>query len=170
MPTILKGAIIMAQRVDSLIALENADIGFLNFSGEPDRFNKDGGKRSFCVFLENDFGHRLREQGWNVRWLPPRDDEEEERAYLQVAVAFRFPPKIVLIAGGKKTYLNEMTVGLLDHIGIESVDVVIRPYNYDVNGRVGVKAYLKTMYVVAEHDDFEHKYADYPDRNEEVPF
>lgn len=152
----------MTSRVDSLIVQENADIGFLNFSGAPDRFNKDGGKRSFCLFLEPDYARRLENLGWNIRWLPARDEEEDDKPYLQVAVAFRFPPRIVLIANGQKTLLNEMTVGLLDQTRLAYVDVTVRPYNWEAQGKTGVKAYLKTLYAVAERDEFEDKYADYP--------
>lgn len=152
----------MASRVDGLIVVEDADIGFLNFRGAPDRFNKEGGKRSFCLFLETDYAKRLEELGWNIRWLPGRDEDEPDKAYLQVAVAFRYPPRIVLIANGQKTVLNEMTVGLLDQVRLAHVDVTVRPYNWEARGNTGVKAYLKTLYAVAEEDEFEAKYADYP--------
>lgn len=152
----------MANRVDNLIVVEDADIGFLNFSGAPDRFNKDGGKRSFCLFLETGYARRLEALGWNVRWLPARDEDESDKAYLQVAVAFRFPPKIVLVVDGHKTLLNEMTVGLLDQVRFAHVDVTVRPYNWEAQGKIGVKAYLKTLYAVIEQDEFEDKYAEYP--------
>lgn len=162
----------MAQRkVEGLVTIEDARIGFKNFSGAPDRFNKDGGKRSFCIFLEANQAENLRTRGWNVKALPPRDEEELPQDYIQVAVAFQYPPKIVLISNGKRTFLNEATVGLLDKIGFASADLSITPYNWEMNGRTGVKAYLKTLYVVMEEDEFERKYADYPmDDENDVPF
>lgn len=159
------------RKVEGLVTIEGARIGFKNFTGTPDRFNKDGGKRSFCVFLNEDRAEDLRANGWNVKCLPAREDGEDPQSYIQIAVAFQYPPKIVLVANGKRTFLNEMTVGLLDKIGFANADLTITPYNWEMNGRTGVKAYLKTLYVTMEEDEFENKYADYPlNEEDDVPF
>ena len=50
---------------------------------------------------------------------------------------------------GKETFLTEETAGILDSTDIEDATVEIRPYNYDVDGKTGCKAYLKEMTVVA---------------------
>ena len=69
------------------IVIENARIGFRNFSGKEGKFNP-AGRRNFCVFVDSDLGQKLEEDGWNVRWLEPRDENEERQAYLQVAVSY----------------------------------------------------------------------------------
>lgn len=161
-------------RVTNKIAIENARIGFRNFSGKEGKFNP-AGKRNFCVFLdkEDDDGYRvpdehlagaLERDGWNVRYLNPREDGDPRMPYLQVAVKYdNIPPRIVLITSGGKTTLDESEIGMLDWAEIDNVDLVISPYNYNVNGKEGVKAYLKNMYVTIEEDEFESKYVDVPD-------
>lgn len=149
--------------VEDNIRIEGARIGFRNFSGEEGRFNPKG-RRNFCIFLEEDIAKDMEKEGWNVKWLQPREEGDEPQAYLQVKVVFgKIPPKIVLVTGRGKTRLDEDTVNILDWAEIQNVDLVIRPYNWEVNGNTGVSAYIKTMYVTLKEDEFESKYYDVPD-------
>lgn len=146
--------------VNKNIVIENARIGFRNFSGEEGRFNPKG-RRNFCVFLDTELGETLQDDGWNIKWLEPREEGDEQQAYLQVAVSYKnIPPKIVQITSRGQTILDEDMVGVLDWAEIENVDLIIRPYNWEVNGKKGVKAYVKSMYVTIFEDDFAHKYKD----------
>ena len=152
----------MAKQVTSNIVIEGARIGFRNFSGKEGKFNP-AGRRNFCVFLEDDLAKTLEKDGWNVRWLQPRDDQDDEQGYLQVAVSFEnIPPKIIMITSGGKTTLDDESVSLLDWAEIAEVDIIIRPYNWDVNGKKGVKAYVKSMYVSIVEDEFEKKWSNAP--------
>lgn len=145
------------------IVIENGRIGFRNFSGKEGRFNP-AGRRNFCAFLDSDLARILEGDGWNVRWLEPRDPQEDKQAYLQVAVSYdNIPPKIVLVTSHGKTILDETSVNVLDWAEIKEVDLIIRPYNWDVNGKSGVKAYIKSMYVTIAEDEFEKKYRELPD-------
>ena len=149
--------------VKSNISIEGARIGFRNFSGVAGKFNAKG-NRNFCVFLDFELGEVLAQDGWNVRWLEPRDEDEARQAYLQVALNYgSFPPNIVLITKAGKSLLNVDTINILDWADITNVDIIIRPYNWEFNGKTGVKAYVKSMYVTLAEDDFEGKYKDVPD-------
>ncbi len=149
--------------INQNIVIENARIGFRNFSGKEGKFNPSG-RRNFCLFLDNEMGTRLEQDGWNVRWLTPKDDDEEPQGYLQVSVNFgAIPPKVVLVTKKGKTQLSEESVGILDWAELQNVDLIVRPYNWEVNGRTGTKAYLKAGYFTIVEDEFADKYADCPD-------
>jgi hypothetical protein len=157
--------------VDKNIVIEGARIGFRNFSGKEGQYNPEG-IRNFCVFLEEDFAKTLEKDGWNVRWLKPKDEQEDPQGYLQVAVSFKnIPPKLVLITSHGKTILDEDSVSILDWAEIESIDLIIRPYNWTIsqgtkNEKSGVKAYIKSMYITIVEDEFEKKYYNVPDSAE----
>lgn len=149
--------------ITSNIRVENAKIAFRNFSGKEGKFNP-AGRRNFCVIFDQDVGEKLKEDGWNIRYLKNRDEDEPDTPYLKVSVSFdNYPPRIVLISKEGKTVLDEESVSILDWAEIESVDLIIRPYNWELNGRTGTKAYLKSIYVTLSEDEFESKYYDVPD-------
>lgn len=140
------------------ISFEDARIIFRNFEGKPGRFNPEG-NRNFCILLPPDVANELKDEGWNIKFLAPRDEGDEPQAYIQVGVSFDpIPCKIVMITSNGSTELDEANVKILDWADIQTVDIVIRPYNWEVNGKTGVKAYLKKMFVTIEEDEFEKKY------------
>lgn len=142
------------------VTIEDAELLFLNFAGRPEKFNPDGGKRSFCVILPDDLAADMQADGWNVKFLKPRDEGDEPTPYVQVAVAFgNRPPRITLITSTARTGVGEDTVETLDYVEMDTVDLVLNPYEWEMNGKTGVKAYLQSMYVTLVEDELDLKYA-----------
>lgn len=158
----------MSKRVQPF-SIENARIGFRNFVGAEGQFNPKG-QRNFCVFVATELAVTLENDGWNIRWLEPRDEAEGRQAYLPVKVSFdNQPPKIVLVTSRNKTTLDEDDMKMLDFAEIANVDLIINPYSWEIKGKgtapdkSGIKAYVKSMYITLVEDEFENKYVDVPD-------
>lgn len=123
---------------------------FRNFSGIVGTYNKTG-ERKFSVFLPEDIARDLMDIGWYVKEKAPYREGGDPQFQLDIAVGYdRWPPVVKLTSyDGTVSYLTEENVGILDSIDIEDATVEIRPYNWEVNGKSGCKAYLKELVVVA---------------------
>ena len=150
-------------RIEKNIVIENAHLIFKNFSGEERDYNPKG-KRNFAVVLDSEQAEILKEQGWNIKELASKDEYEEPLYFLKVSVDFgKYPPLVQLVTSKNKKSIGEDKLDILDYARFQTVDLVIRPYNWEVNNRSGVKAYLKTFVGVLEEDPIEEKYASVPE-------
>jgi hypothetical protein len=149
--------------VEGTITIEDARIVFRNFAGKEGKYNAEG-DRNFGVILDHQVAEQMIDDGWNVKILKPREDEEVGTPYIGVSVGYKGrPPRVVMIGGttGKRTEIGEDLIELLDWVDIKKVDLIIRPYNWGpIRGESGVKAYLKSMYITIEEDELELKYAE----------
>lgn len=149
--------------IKSFLKIENTRIGMRNFKGEERQYNP-AGRRNFCVFIEQEDAEALHADGWNIRWLEPKDPDSERQAYLPVSVSFDYyPPEIWIVTSHNKTKLKEEDIKILDWAEIQNVDLTIRPYNWAQGGKSGIKAYVKSMFVTIVEDELAEKYHNVPD-------
>ena len=143
-----------------IIQIDDAKIIFKNFEGRGDKFNREG-DRNFSVLIEDpNTAEALRERGWNVKIKEGRDEDEGPFMRLPVKVKFSdYGPAVYLKTGDRMNRLDEESIGMLDQIDIESVDLDIRPFDWEVNGRTGRTAYLQSIHVTQRIDRFAARYA-----------
>lgn len=147
-----------------VVQIDNARIIYRNFSGAPSKFNREG-DRNFAVIIDDqEIADALLEQGWNVKIKPPREEGDDPFMFLPVKVKFNDRgPRVYLqnsLEGRNRVTLDEYSVRVLDHVDIVNVDLDIRPYDWDVQGKAGRTAYLQSMCVTQEVDRFVDHYAE----------
>lgn len=152
----------------NIMQIDNARIIFKNFEGRGDKFNREG-DRNFSLLIEDpDTADAMAKKGWNVKIKEGRDEDEGPFMRLPIKVKFTdYGPRVYLNSAGNVTELDEESIACLDNIDIESVDMDIRPYDWDVNGRTGRTAYLQSMEVVQRIDRFA---ARHNNKDDDAPF
>ena len=149
-----------------ILQIDEVRIIYRNFAGRGDKYNREG-DRNFAVLIPNeDLANELVERGWNVKIKPPRVDGEDPFMFLPVKVKFNDRgPIAYLISGNRRVRLDEDSVGCLDDIDIRNVNLDIRPFDWEVNGKTGRTAYLQAIEVTQEIDRFAARYAEeeYPE-------
>lgn len=139
--------------------VEDAQIIFRNFEGKEGQYNR-AGDRNFAVILDHEHATQMLEDGWNVKYLEPREEGDDPTPYIQVSVRFDIrPPRIMMLTSASRTQLNEDSVEVLDWADIETADLIARAYEWNVNGKTGIKAYLQSLFVTIREDELERKYA-----------
>ena len=143
----------------NILEISDARIIYRNFAGVGSKFNREG-DRNFAVIIPNEeIKDMLLEAGWNVKIKEARDEFEDPFMFLPVKVKFNDRgPGAYVRSGSSVTRLNEETVAMLDEIDIASVDMDLRPYDWEVNGKTGRTAYLQSIDVIQNVDRFGAKY------------
>lgn len=156
-----------------ILQIDDARIIYRNFAGAPSKFNREG-DRNFAVIIEdeetceklindvNEYG-----VGWNVKVKPPRDEDDSPFMTLMVKIRFNDRgPNVYLKTGDNMVKLDEESIECLDHVDILSVDLDIRPYDDEINGKPFRAAYLQSMCVTQDITDrFAARAARYADED-----
>lgn len=147
---------------NGILQIDGAKIIYRNFAGIGSKFNREG-DRNFSILIEDEeTANTLIDLGWNVKIKDPREEGDTPFMHLPVKVKFNDRgPKAYLYAGGPKAVeLDEESIACLDDVDIMAVDLDIRPYDWEVNGKTGRTAYLQSIHVTQEVDRFAARYRD----------
>ena len=149
-----------------ILQIEDARIIYRNFAGIGSKYNRDG-DRNFAVIIPNqEIADELIADGWAVKIKPPRDEDDSPFMYLPVKVKFNGRgPAAYVKSGNSVQRLNEDTIGMLDEIDIQSVDMDLKGYDWKVNDKKGKSAYLQAINVIQNIDRFGAQY-----QAQELPF
>lgn len=147
-----------------VLQIDGARITHKNFSGKATMYNREG-DRNFSLIIDTiENAELLRSLGWNVKFKESAIAGEPPFMTMKVKVKFGgYGPDIYLKSGNAVNLLQEKgdpNVSILDKIAIASVDLDIRPYDTEVNGKPVRAAYLNGAEVTQLVDRFAERYAD----------
>ena len=144
-----------------ILQIDDARIIYRNFAGAGSKYNREGDRNFAVIIPEKEMADALIAEGWNVKVKPPRDEDEDPFMFLPIKVKFNDRgPNAYLQTGTKMNHLDEESIACLDDVDIISVDMDVRPYDWEVNGKAGRTAYLQSIKVIQEIDRFAARYAE----------
>ena len=150
------------------LRLEDVKIIFKNFRGVKGPYN-EAGVRTFSVVVDDlELASQLTSEGWALKPLK-NEDGDIDAYHLPVKINYdsRQPPRIykVSLTSQGQLPLDERTIDMLDYLPIDYADIIVNPYEWEVRGETGIKAYCQTMYVVIEENELDIKWANLPSDN-----
>ena len=145
-----------------ILQIDDARIIYRNFSGAESKFNRKGDRNFAVVIDDQQLAEDLRNDGWNIKIRPPRDIDDEPFMYLPVKIKFNDRgPNVYLVTGDRMNRLDEDSIDCLDNVDILEVDLDVRPYDWEINGKEGRTAYLQSIKVAQRVDRFAAEYPEF---------
>lgn len=137
-----------------ILQIDDARIIYRNFSGAATKFNREGDRNFAIIIPDKETADAFVKEGWNVK-VKTRGEDEDPFMFLPVKVKFNGNnPRVYLRTGSRRNRLDEESICCLDDIDIERVDLDIRPYDWEVNGKHGRTAYLQGAEIFQRLDRF----------------
>lgn len=147
-----------------ILQIDDCRIIYRNFEGRGDKYNREGDRNFAVIIPDQEIADALINEGWNVKIKPPRDEDDDPFMFLPIKIKFNDRgPNAYLVTGKRMNKLDEESISCLDNIDILSVDLDIRPYDWEVNGKSGRTAYLQSIKVVQDVDRFAAAYEEVDD-------
>lgn len=144
-----------------ILQIDDARIIYRNFEGRGDKYNREGDRNFAVIIPDRDICDQLLDAGWNVRIKPSLHEDERDQDFMYLPVKVKFTdrgPACYLVSGAQEVKLDEESVGIIDDLDILSVNMDIRPYDWEINGKSGRTAYLQSIEVIQKIDRFAAKY------------
>ena len=144
--------------------LRNSNIIYRNFAGEKTQFNTNG-SRKFTIKIDSaDAAQKLKDQGWNVKIKPPKNEDDDPSYTLEVKVRLDLDwvrPKIAMFTRDRRVTVDENNIAMFDKAEFETVDIVLRQYAWkNMAGASGISAQLSEMYARIQEGVLEAKWAE----------
>lgn len=137
-----------------IVQIDDAKIIYRNFSGAATKFNREGDRNFAIMIPDNETADAFVKEGWNIK-VKTRGADDDPFMFLPVKVKFNGnSPRVYLRTGSRRNRLDEESICCLDDIDIERVDLDIRPYDWEVNGKHGRTAYLQGAEIFQRLDRF----------------
>lgn len=147
-----------------VLQIDGAVIRKSNFSGRPDDYNREGDRNFLWVIPTVELYERLKEDGWPVKMSDPREEGDLPFMFLPVKIKYfdnGDGPTVIFVSGNSRRLLTEETIGLLDNIEIEHIEMDIEPRRWTWNNKSGVTARLKGMEVTQKLDRFAARFTNF---------
>lgn len=143
------------------ITIEDAVLIYKNFKGKIEQPYNPLGKKTFGVIITHEIAEALLNDGWNVKFLNPREEGDVPTPFLPVEARFDIrAPRVTLITSNGRKLLDQDTIGVLDDLDFTTVDLICRAHDWtQPGGKSGRKAYLATMYATMMEDELDRKYS-----------
>lgn len=137
----------------------DASVAMRNFSGRAEQFNERG-RRNFAIFISEEQAEQLQAEGFSVRRTRPQNEGDLGSPFVKIFVNMDgdYPPKVYLVNSQGKVLLDIDTVGELDYTDIERWDVIATPWEWEYNGKTGMKLLAYRIYAVVEEYEIEKMY------------
>lgn len=157
-----------------ILQIDDARIIYRNFSGAESKFNRKGDRNFAIVIPTEELAEELSNLGWNIKVKDPREGDDVPFMFLPVKIKFNERgPVAYLKSNGNLVKLDEESISCIDDVDIAQVDLDIRPYDWEVNGKNGRTAYLQSICVTQRIDRFAERYGinvEEPDNGEDSPY
>ncbi len=132
----------------NIMQVDNAKIRCKNFEGRASKYNHKGDRNFVWIIEDPELADLVAREGYTVR---PKETIDGD-PYWQVKITVKFnqfgPDIWIETSRGHRVEMEPDTVKELDELFFSEFDMVIRPYDWDVNGEKGRSAYLKSCLVV----------------------